>query len=341
MLCRIFNILLPSLILLTVANSCGNASGYAKVGGYAQGGTYSISLKLPEDVDASHIQHEADSILLVIDNSLSGYNKGSLLSRLNSGEDLPLDDVFVECFTRSKEVFVESGGAFDPSAAPLFDLWGFGFSEGGEVSKAAVDSIMQFTGMDKLTLERREDGVHLKRSDSRIRLNFNAIAQGLSCDIIARALESHGCTDYLVEVGREIVCRGKRENGEPWHVGIDKPVDSDGSTVTIQDVISLSDRGIVTSGNYHKFYIKDGQKFAHTIDPRKGFPVQHTLLSATVIAEDATLADACATWFMVIGLEEAMSVVSQRNDIEAYLVYGDQEDMKVWESDGLRSIGNQ
>ena len=313
-------LLLTALLLLSGA--CARQGDYVRIEGFAQGSTYHVICHPVKGMNAARLQARFDARLQEIDQSLSGYNKGSLLSRLNAGEDLPLDGLFIECFERSKEIWAESGGAFDPSAAPLFDLWGFGFSNKGQVSDAAIDSILAFVGMDLLTLEERADGTHLVKADPRCQLNFNAIAQGYSCDVVARILDSLGCGDYLVDIGREIRCKGRNAAGEKWRIGLDRP--SDGNMEegkNLQAVIEVSGKGIVTSGNYRKFYVEDGQKYAHTIDPATGRPVTHNLLSATVIADDSTTADAYATWLMVIGLDRARQFLDDRPELEALLVY--------------------
>lgn len=312
--------ILPSVLALLLLAGC-SSQPYVWIEGFAQGSTYHTICSLPGTVSQKEAEAAIDSILNAVDNSLSGYNKSSLLSRLNAGEDLPLDGIFIECFEKSVQVWKESEGAFDPSAAPLFDLWGFGFEEQAEVSDAAVDSILQFVGMDLLRLEEREDGIHLVKEDPRVKLNFNAIAQGLSCDLIARRLQSLGSGNYLVEVGREIVCKGVSARGDAWRIGIDKPIDGNmDEGKNLQEIVEVADRGIVTSGNYRKFYVVDGEKFAHTIDPRTGRPVRHSLLSATILAEDAATADAYATWMMVIGPEKAREVLHSREDLDAYLI---------------------
>ena len=313
-------LLLTALLLLSGA--CARQGDYVRIEGFAQGSTYHVICHPVKGMNATSLQARFDARLQEIDQSLSGYNKGSLLSRLNAGEDLPLDGLFIECFERSKEIWAESGGAFDPSAAPLFDLWGFGFSNKGQVSDAAIDSILAFVGMDLLTLEERTDGTHLVKADPRCQLNFNAIAQGYSCDVVARILDSLGCSDYLVDIGREIRCKGRNAAGEKWRIGLDRP--SDGNMEEgkdLQAILHVSDCGIVTSGNYRKFYVEDGRKYAHTIDPVSGRPVSHNLLSATVIAADATTADAYATWLMVIGLDRARQFLDDRPELEALLVY--------------------
>lgn len=311
---------------------CKGTSEYVTIQGMAQGSTYHVICRLPSNDDNQRTASEIDSILQAVDNSLSGYNKGSLLSRINNGEDLPLDSLFIECFIRSKKIWEESGGAFDPSAAPLFDLWGFGFGERSDVKEQDIDSILQFVGMDLLSLEERQDGTHLVREDNRTKLNFNAIAQGFTCDVVASYLQKRGCTDYLVDVGREIVCKGLSSRGGKWRIGIDKPEDGNfDEGANLQEIIEVSDCGVVTSGNYRKFYIENGQKFAHTIDPRTGKPVQHNLLSATIIATDATLADAYATWMMVIGPEAARQMLDSRPDIGACLIVSNADgSMQSW-----------
>lgn len=324
---------LPTIIVFHFLLAGCTGDNYVRIEGYAQGGTYHVICNLPRGISFKQASDLIDSTLKNIDNSLSGYNKGSLLSRVNAGEDLPLDTLFVDCFNISKEVWNMSGGAFDPSAAPLFDLWGFGFEERKPVSREAIDSILQFVGMDKMSLERRDDGIHLCRKDSRAKLNFNAIAQGYSCDAVAAELRNIGCGDYLVEVGREIVCKGKSSRGGKWKIGIDKPFDGNfDEGADLQDILEVTDCGVVTSGNYRKFYVEDGQKYAHTIDPRTGSPVRHNLLSATVITENATYADAFATWAMVEGVAGARKFLDTIPDTGAYLIYSEGDSMKVFRS---------
>jgi len=318
--------------------SCTGRGGYIRIEGFAQGGTYHVFCSPDIRLREPELRERIDSLLLVIDGTLSGYNKGSLLSRINAGEDLPLTPLFTDCFSRSKEIWAESGGAFDPSAAPLFDLWGFGFTDRQTVSEAAVDSILAFVGMDGFSLETRADGIHLVKSDPRMKLNFNAIAQGFSADAVASLLESLGCGNYLVDIGREIRCKGHNATGESWRIGLDRP--SDGNMEEgrdLQAVIHTTDCGIVTSGNYRKFYVEDGRKYAHTLDPRTGRPVTHNLLSATVITDDAATADAYATWLMVIGLEQARQWLSSRPGIEALLVYDENGVMKTFQTKDIQT----
>ncbi|MBQ1708106.1 MAG: FAD:protein FMN transferase [Bacteroidales bacterium] len=330
-----FLLLIASLLLLC---SCEKSGRYVRIEGFAQGGTYHVICSPVRGVGQQALRAAIDSRLQAIDFSLSGYNKGSLLSRLNAGEDLPLDSLFIECFTISKAVWAETDGAFDPSAAPLFDLWGFGFTNKERVTDRAVDSVRAFVGMDRLRLETREDGTHLVREDPRMKLNFNAVAQGYSCDVVARYLDSLGCRAYLVDIGREIICKGLNESGTAWRIGLDKPTDGNMEEGRdLQAILEVSDCGIVTSGNYRKFYIENGQKYAHTIDPKSGRPVSHNLLSATVVAKDAATADAYATWLMVVGVDKARAILSGRPDLEALLVYEEDGQMRTYQTDKIKT----
>ena len=330
-----FLLLIASLLLLC---SCEKSGRYVRIEGFAQGGTYHVICSPVRGVGQQALRAAIDSRLQAIDFSLSGYNKGSLLSRLNAGEDLPLDSLFIECFTISKAVWAETDGAFDPSAAPLFDLWGFGFTNKEKVTDRAVDSVRAFVGMDRLRLETREDGTHLVREDPRMRLNFNAVAQGYSCDVVARYLDSLGCRAYLVDIGREIICKGLNESGTAWRIGLDKPTDGNMEEGRdLQAILEVSDCGIVTSGNYRKFYIENGQKYAHTIDPKTGRPVSHNLLSATVVTKDAATADAYATWLMVVGVDKARAILAGRPDLEALLVYEEDGQMRTYQTDKIKT----
>jgi thiamine biosynthesis lipoprotein len=275
--------------------------------------------------------------LLSIDNTFSGYNKGSLLIKVNNAQTtapIEVNAMYADLFQRSYEIWKESGGAFDPTGGPLFNVWGFGFRNRENVNSLMVDSILTFVGMDKVKLDTVADNggerYYLIKSDPRIRLNFNAIAQGYACDRLAGILDFYGVSDYLVDIG-EIVCKGKNSKGSKWRVGIEKPEEGNQERgKDIQSTVDVTDCGIVTSGNYRKFYVENGKKYPHEIDPRTGYPVQHNLLSATVIACDGTTADAFSTWFMVIGLEKAQKAVADINDISAFFIYDDNGTLKTW-----------
>lgn len=279
-----------------IASSCCNHTHYVLIEGFAQGGTWSVTCKVDSDRQAQMLRNGIDSLLLDIDGSVSGYNRLSLLSRLNAGEDLPLDEHFINNYLISKAIWEESGGAFDPSAGPLFDLWGFGFTTGEDASQRAVDSVLQFVGMDLFSLDTLPDcSVHLRKADVRCRLNFNALAQGYACDAVGALLRGHGCSDFLVEIGGEILCSGKNPNGGLWTIGVEQPCEAaDGSPEdairALKDTLRVTDCAVVTSGNYRKHSDKGG----HIIDPRTGMPTKEILRSETVIVPCTDSQFACA-----------------------------------------------
>ena len=293
-----------------VAVSCNGVSNYRTIDGFTQGTTFHIVYSGSGD----SLNSAVDSILLKIDNSLSVYNDSSLITAVNKNLDVYVDTLFENVFKRSVDIWRESDGAFDISAAPYFD------------------SIKAFVGMDKVALSEGK----VVKSDNRLTLNVNAIAQGYTADVIAYEFDRRGIDNYLVEVGGEIFCKGVNPSGKRWSVGIDRP--EEGNMIQggdIQTVILLSGRGLATSGNYRKFIEENGVKYSHTINPATGRPVKHNLLSATVIASDAMTADAYATWFMVVGLDRAVEIIESRDDIDALLIYDKDGEFKLYQSKGL------
>ena len=335
-------------ILVAVSFSCAPRDRYVTVTGFAQGGTYTVKFNMngvEEKPEA--VRDSIDAILGNIDRSLSGYNRNSLLSRFNSGEAIAPDSLFVDIYRYAYDIYRETEGVVDVASAPLFDLWGFGFTSDSLPSPSEVEKVRLNSGMGRLLSDVEEavgsDGILvpsalLKDADGEFpKLNFNAIAQGYSCDVVARYLYSIGVKDMMVDIG-EIFCDGKNPSGLPWTLGIDRPVDGNNDPgMQLQGIFRSPEgpHGIVTSGNYRKFYIRDGRKYAHTIDPRTGMPVQHQLLSATIVAENALLADAYATYCMVVGLEEAQVFLSSRPDMEGCLIYDDNGLFRSWCSEGF------
>lgn len=329
----IIRFLLLTAVLFPAFSSCSQGDRYSQITGYAQGGTYSVKFNLKGvKVPESEIRRTVDSILTMVDTTLSGYNKGSQLSRFNEGGlDTP-NQMFRDIYALSRKFYEETGGALDVAAGPLFDIWGFGFTSGRLPSQQAVDSVRAICGMDKL-----DPGMRPVSDNVMPRLNFNAIAQGYTSDCIAHYLHSIGVRDMLVDIG-EIYCEGLNPKGRPWSIGIDRPVDGNMTPGADLDGIWRGDgrgRGVVTSGNYRKYYVEDGRKYSHTIDPRTGQPVQHNLLSATIVAPDAVSADAYATFCMVIGLEDAKAFINSREDLEGYLIYDNGGTMSEWASSGF------
>ena len=325
---------LTAAAVIAALASCTENTQYRRIEGFAQGGTfhiiYSVTGNAPAVSDEDSVITLVSKRLRDIDFSISGYNKESLLSRFNRGEECVPDRYFLELFTLSKKLWNETGGLLDVSGGPLFDFWGFGFKDPQSLDSLRddartariVDSLLDFVGMDLLSLENGR----IVKKDPRVQLNFNAIAQGYTCDVVADLLDSLGVQDYLVEVGMEIVCKGLNASGRQWRIGIDAPVD--GSQVAgenVQKFLDLTDCGITTSGNYRKFFLIDGKKYSHSINPVTGYPVQHDLLSATVISTDTArsgaLSDAYATYCMVLGKDAAAKFIGSRGDLRGYLIH--------------------
>lgn len=277
-----------------------------------------------------HIKYEGSEILTEkidaefqkFNLSLNPFNPNSIISKVNRNEAVEADDWFIEVFNKAKEVSDHSEGIFDITCAPLVNLWGFGFSKMDSVTLQMIDSIKQFVGYQKVRL----DGRKVVKDDSRILLNCSAIAKGYASDIIARLLEREGIENYMVEIGGEVTMKGVNQNGKCWRIGINKPEDdSTGVKNDIEEVVQLCKKGgVATSGNYRNYYIKDGKKYAHTIDPRTGYPSEQSILSATIVAEDCITADAYATAFMAMGLEKAREAAKNIPDIEYYVIYSDE-----------------
>jgi len=308
---------------------------YETLEGFTQGTTYHIVYS--NDVRNADIEGLVEEILQKVDLSMSGYNPESTLSKVNRGEDVVVEQIFINVFNRAKELYEITDGYFDVSAAPLFDIWGFGFTEKSSVTDRMIDSVRQFIGMDKVDIA---DGRVIK-SDPRVKLNFNAIAKGYTSDLIAMAFDSVGVKNYVIEVGGEIFCKGVNSSGDIWNIGIDLP--EEGNFIQgaeLVGVIRLSGKGLATSGNYRKFYEENGEKYSHTIDPIVGYPSRHSLLSSTIVAADAMTADAYGTYTMIIGLDKAIDVIESTPDIEGYLIYFEDGEYKIYKSEGIETRNN-
>lgn len=268
------------------------------------------------------LREEIEATLKRFDGSLSPFNDTATITRINRNEDLIPDSFFTNVFRRSMEISGETDGAFDITVAPLANAWGFGFKKGAFPDSVMIDSLLEITGYTKVRLS--SEGKVLK-DDSRIMLSCSAVAKGYAVDVVAQMLEKKGIHNFMVDIGGEVVVCGKNPKQDLWRIGINKPVD-DSLAVNqeLQTILQVTDLGIATSGNYRNYYYKDGKKYAHTIDPRTGYPVQHSILSATVIAKDCMSADAYATAFMVMGLEEAERFADAHPDIDACFIYSDE-----------------
>lgn len=321
--------LLVSITMFLLFFRCSESCEYKVIDGFTQGTTYHIVYEYSK-IDS--LNALIDSVLVNIDNSMSVYNPNSIVSKINRGKDTTVDSLFIDVFNKSAEINILSDGAFDISGAPLFEAWGFGSGSKKIVTEKMVDSMLTFVGMDKVKIE----GHKVIKSDRRLSLNFNAIAQGYTCDVIAREFQKRGINNFLIEVGGEIYCKGKNAKGIDWSVGIDKP--EEGNNIPgefIEGVILLSGRGLATSGNYRKFIEEDGEKYSHTIDPRVGYPVKNTILSATVIASDAMTADALATYFMVVGLDKTKGFLANNPQIDAYIIFSENGIFTIYKTPGV------
>lgn len=326
----------PTIIVVAVVAAVWLYDGpkleYKKIDGHIQGTTYNITYEYRLNRD---LQAEIEKQLAEFDLSLSTYLPNSLISRINQNDPTAeADDKFIKVFTVAYEVYEKSGGLFDITVAPVVNAWGFGSAPGTDIDSALIDSLLQFVGMNKVRL----DGKKVIKDDSRTLFDVNAIAQGYSVDVIAAFLDSKKVENYLVEIGGELKCKGKNPKGEDWKIGVDRP--DEGNMVAganLQAVLAIKTKSLATSGNYRKFYEKNGIKFAHSINPKTGYPSLSRLLSATVLASECIVADAFATMFMVMGLEESIQYLENQNELEAYLIYSDEEGKyRVYTTPGMK-----
>lgn len=267
-----------------------------------------------------------------VDDALSPFNKNSIISAVNENKPVALNDMFMSVYDLARTVSEDTDGAFDITVAPLVNAWGFGFKHNIAPTKSTIDSIMNFVGYKKV----RMMGRTIMKDDPRVMLDCSAIAKGYGSDVVAHYLESMGISNYLVEIGGEIVAKGSNPKGKPWAIGVEKPVDDSLAVKSeLQTVLNITDMAMATSGNYRNFYYKDGKKYAHTIDPKTGHPVQHNILSATVIAKRCAMADAYATALMVVGLDKAKEILGRHKDLKAYIIYDKGGKYGIWHTEGL------
>ncbi len=322
------------ILLLSVLTSCKEevSESYKKLEGMALGTTFHITMY---DSAGKIEEMQIDSLIHVMNRSLSTYLPNSDISKINKGDSTVLiDDIFKEVFNKSLKIYKETEGAFDPTIGTLVNAWGFGPLEGiKDMNKEKVDSLMTFVGFDQLTLK----GNRIIKKHQETFLDFNANAKGFTVDLIGRYLESKGVTNYLVEIGGEIRARGVNNRGEPWRIAIESP-NFDGSR-SFQAIVTLEGASIATSGNYRKFKIDSvsGEKYAHTIDTRTGYPSKSNLLSASVIGNiDCADADGYATAFMAMGLEKSRKFLKAHDDLKAFLIYSDVSgELKTYKTDNL------
>lgn len=320
--------------------------------GEAQGTTYSIKYLN----DSTDYKSGIDSLLLAFDKDLSNWREGSLINRINAFDRTDTVFAFVDStkffsvvFDVSREIFEKTEGAFDPTVYPLVEAWGFGLKNRANVTKELIDSLrtkvsMQAGNVDMIEMVRDTyfyEETQIRKGQKGVKLDFNAIAQGYSVDLIGEYLENRGINDYMVELGGEVLCKGVNPYGEPWRIAIDKPVGPDEAR-EFQALLDVSNKAVATSGSYRKYYEEDGKRYSHTIDPRTGYPVTHNLLSATVMASNCAQADAYATAFMVMGVQGTLDFLANHPEMgmEVYLIYDENGELQALMSDGLQELIN-
>ena len=336
---------IPLALLLIIGTVYIARQEHSKTYRHAEGSIFGTIYHITYEADRD-LQPDMVEALMRVDNSLSMFNDSSVISRINRGEDVDLSKqrMFVEVFQLAQTISKETNGAFDITVAPLVNAWGFGFKNDTKPSPAAIDSLRQFIGYQNVNIVNHQ----VQKTDPRTMLDCSAIAKGYGTDVVARLLRSKDVSNFMIEIGGEVVVAGKNDRGGPWRIGVTKPTeDPENQNNELQAVLSLPYHNststskhtlsaLATSGNYRNFYYKHGKRYAHTIDPRTGYPVQHNILSATVIAPNCATADAYATSFMVLGLDSAKQVLAHHPEPLAYLIYTDEKGQyATWQSEQL------
>lgn len=323
--------LLIVLALMALLPACKKQRYFINEG-YVFGTYYNIRYQASHDLEP-----DIQACLARYDASLSYFNDSSIVSRINRNEDVETDSLFEKMYETAFEVSAMSQGGFDITCAPLINIWGFGKDKGADylktvnVTQEMLDSLMAITGFLNVTLTDH----HIYKRDPRITINASAIAKGLGCDGVAELLAQNGCVNYLVDIGGEVVAKGYNQKGEPWKIGISKPVDDPtGQVKELQDIVATTDLCMASSGNYRQFYYDGQERRSHTIDPRTGYPVNHNLLGATVVAKSCMRADALATACMVLGAQAALEMIENDGASECYLIVHEEGENKIITSRG-------
>lgn len=322
------------LFLFFIASCAPQKYDYQKIEGFAQGTTYHITYENSKKKDYTS---DIDSILKAFDKSMSIYDSTSIISRINNNDPgVEADDWFIDVFNTSARVNKQSNGAFDITVGPVVNAWGFGSGPVAKHDSAYIDSLLQYVGMDKVRIEGRKV---IKQSPA-VKIDVNAIAQGYSVDVVCDFFKEKGIKNYLVEIGGEVRGKGTNAKGSFWHIGIDRP--KDGNIIPgeeLQAIIQIDNKALATSGNYRKFFVEQGVKYAHTIDPKTGFPTRNTLLSATVVCDNCADADAYATSFMVLGVDKSKEMLARLKDVEVYFVFSNpQGEYETYFSEGMKKM---
>ena len=324
--------LLLLMIGLTVLASCVKQPKKMVLQGEAQGSYYAVTYY---DSLERNFQPEVDSIFHAVDVSVNLWVDTSVISRVNRNEEVTLDSIFVDNFRIAQEAAALSGGYFDPTISPIVAAWGFSYKNGDSITPQLIDSLKQLVDYRKVRIENGK----VVKDNPAMTLDFNAIAQGYTSDLIASFLDSRGIKNYLVNTGGEIMSRGCKPDGQPWIVGIEKPADNWDSEQVVQTRVALRDKGLVTSGSTRKYVERNGKRYSHCIDPNTGYPVEHQVLSVTVLAENSVWADALASICMVMGMEKSLPLIESMDGVEAYYIYiNEKGDLETFATEGFNII---
>ena len=318
--------------IIALLTSCNQQPKKIMLQGEAQGSYYAITYY---DEQERNFQHEIDSIFHAVDVSVNLWVDTSVISKVNRNEDVTLDSIFVDNFRIAQEAAALSDGYFDHTISPIVAAWGFSYKHGDSITPQLIDSLKQLVDYRKVRIE---NGMVVKENPA-MTLDFNAIAQGYTSDLIASFLDSRGIKNYLVDTGGEIMARGNKPNGQPWIVGIEKPADNWDSEQVVHTRIALRDKGLVTSGSTRKYVERDGKRYSHCIDPNTGYPVEHQVLSVTVMANSSVWADALASICMVMGMEKSLPLIESMDDVEAYYIYvNENNELETFATEGFSVI---
>ena len=302
------------IIGLVVLASCKEPPKKMVLEGLAQGSYYAITYI---DEQGRNFQHEIDSIFHAVDMSVNLWVDSSVISKVNRNEEAVLDQIFIDNFNISQKAAKLSDGYFDPTISPIVAAWGFSYKHGDSITPQLIDSLKQLVDYRKVRIENGK----VVKDNLALTLDFNAVAQGYTSDMIANFLESRGIKNYLVDTGGEIMAKGEKPDGQPWIVGIEKPAENWDSERILQTRIALRDKGLVTSGSTRKYVERDGKRYSHCINPKTGYPVEHQVLSVTVLAESSVWADALASICMVMGMEQSLPLIESMDGVEAYYIF--------------------
>ena len=317
---------------LALLASCNQGPQKMVLQGEAQGSYYAITYY---DEQGRNFQQEIDSIFHAVDVSVNLWVDTSVISKVNRNEEVKLDSIFVDNFRIAQEAASLSDGYFDPTISPIVAAWGFSYKHGDTITPQLIDSLKQLVDYRNIRIE---EGKVVKANPA-MTLDFNAIAQGYTSDLIASFLDSQGIKNYLIDTGGEIMARGEKPNDQPWIVGIEKPADNWDSEQVVHTRIALHDKGLVTSGSTRKYVERNGKRYSHCIDPKTGYPVEHNVLSVTVLAENSVWADALASICMVMGMEKSLPLIESIDGVEAYYIYvNEQNALETFATDGFAKL---